>query len=100
MASMSVKRTAAEAGELVQSGEVGEVIQTLSMGPHRLSLHSRPEWFFVKEQYGGILMDIGSHNFGQFFISRVEPGRRLCQHRSQISTIRWLMMFSIERKRL
>ena len=25
-----------------------------------------PEWFFIKEKYGGILTDIGSHNFDQF----------------------------------
>ena len=27
---------------------------------------SRPDWFFNKEQYGGILCDIGSHQIEQF----------------------------------
>jgi predicted dehydrogenase len=34
--------------------------------PHRLSAASRPDWFFDKEQYGGILTDIGSHQSEQF----------------------------------
>ncbi|UJF16181.1 Gfo/Idh/MocA family oxidoreductase [Jeotgalibaca sp. MA1X17-3] len=35
-------------------------------GPHRLDKEKRPEWFFKKEQYGGILCDIGSHQIEQF----------------------------------
>ena len=59
-------RAAAKASELVQAGAIGKVIQTLSLGPHQRRLPSRPDWFFVKEKYGGILTDIGSHNFDQF----------------------------------
>jgi predicted dehydrogenase len=59
-------RSTAKASELVQAGAIGEVIQTLSMGPHLRRFHTRPEWFFEKEKYGGILTDIGSHNFDQF----------------------------------
>lgn len=59
-------RAAAKADELVQAGAIGDVIQTLSIGPHRRNLPARPDWFFVKEKYGGILTDIGSHNFDQF----------------------------------
>ena len=59
-------RAATKAGELIQSGAIGDVIQTLSLGPHRRNLTSRPDWFFIKEKYGGILTDIGSHNFDQF----------------------------------
>ena len=36
------------------------------MGPHRTNLPSRPDWFFKKERYGGILCDIGSHQADQF----------------------------------
>ena len=36
------------------------------MGPHRLNAASRPDWFFDREQQGGILCDIGSHQFEQF----------------------------------
>jgi predicted dehydrogenase len=31
-----------------------------------LDAPSRPEWFFKKEKYGGILTDIGSHQIEQF----------------------------------
>ena len=55
-----------KAGELVQAGAIGKVIQTIGMGPHRMSLQSRPEWFFDKKYFGGILCDIASHQFDQF----------------------------------
>jgi len=54
------------AGELIESGAIGRVIQVTGFGPHRLNAPSRPEWFFKKEQYGGILCDIGSHQIEQF----------------------------------
>jgi predicted dehydrogenase len=54
------------ATDLVQRGAVGRVIQVLGLGPHRLSLPSRPAWFFERERYGGILCDIGSHQAEQF----------------------------------
>ncbi len=59
-------RAAAKADELIQAGAIGEVVQTLSIGPHHRRLSTRPDWFFKKDQYGGILTDIGSHNFDQF----------------------------------
>ncbi|CAM3925139.1 Gfo/Idh/MocA family oxidoreductase [Cohnella lubricantis] len=54
------------AGQLIEQGAIGRVIQTIGMGPHRLNAKSRPDWFFVKEKYGGILCDIGSHQIEQF----------------------------------
>lgn len=54
------------AGELVKNGAIGRVVQVIGMGPHRLSASSRPDWFFQKEKYGGILCDIGSHQIEQF----------------------------------
>ena len=54
------------AGELVNDGVIGRVIQVLGLGPHRLSAPSRPAWFFQKAKYGGILTDIGSHQIEQF----------------------------------
>jgi predicted dehydrogenase len=59
-------RSTAKASELVAAGAIGDVVQTLSMGPHLRRFHTRPDWFFEKERYGGILTDIGSHNFDQF----------------------------------
>jgi predicted dehydrogenase len=58
--------SAVYAGQLVQEGAIGRVIQVIGMGPHRLSLGSRPPWFFERERYGGILCDIGSHQAEQF----------------------------------
>lgn len=57
---------AVHAGELIRQGAIGKVVQTLGLGPHRLSAASRPQWFFEREKYGGILCDIGSHQCEQF----------------------------------
>lgn len=54
------------AGQLVKQGAIGKVVQVLGLGPHRLNAPTRPEWFFQKKQYGGILIDIGSHQIEQF----------------------------------
>ncbi len=53
------------ATELVQQGAIGRVLQVIGLGPHRLGT-GRPDWFFKKEHFGGILCDIGSHQFEQF----------------------------------
>ncbi|RXZ82707.1 gfo/Idh/MocA family oxidoreductase [Paenibacillaceae bacterium] len=54
------------AGQLVHDGAIGRVVQVLGLGPHRLNAPSRPDWFFQKAKYGGILCDIGSHQIEQF----------------------------------
>lgn len=54
------------AGELIRGGAIGRVLQVLILAPHNLARESRPGWFFEKEKYGGILTDIGSHQFEQF----------------------------------
>lgn len=54
------------AGQLIEKGAIGKVIQTIGLGPHRLNAPSRPDWFFKHEKYGGILCDIGSHQIEQF----------------------------------
>jgi predicted dehydrogenase len=59
-------RAAVKAGELVQAGAIGRVVQTIGLGPHRINLPGRPSWFFRREQYGGIIADIGSHQVDQF----------------------------------
>jgi predicted dehydrogenase len=53
------------ATDLVQQGAVGRVRQVLGLGPHREG-KGRPAWFYEHDQYGGILCDIGSHQFEQF----------------------------------
>ena len=57
---------AVRAGELIQEGAIGRVLQVIGMGPHRLNAPSRPDWFFERERYGGILVDLGSHQIEQF----------------------------------
>ncbi|MBB5715565.1 Gfo/Idh/MocA family protein [Sphingomonas aerophila] len=54
------------AGDLVQQGAIGRVVQTINIAPHRVSAPSRPAWFWDKARYGGILTDIGSHQTDQF----------------------------------
>ncbi len=59
-------RATVKAGDLVKAGAIGKVIQTIGLGPHRISLTSRPNWFFDRKYFGGIITDIGSHQFDQF----------------------------------
>ncbi len=54
------------AAELVQAGAIGDVVQTVGLGPHRLNRDTRPDWFFQKDRYGGIICDIASHQIDQF----------------------------------
>jgi predicted dehydrogenase len=59
-------KAAVKAGELVQQGAIGRVVQTINIAPHKVTPASRPEWFWHKNRYGGILCDIGSHQADQF----------------------------------
>ncbi|WP_204115294.1 Gfo/Idh/MocA family protein [Shimia biformata] len=52
--------------ELIAAGEIGEVIGTVGLGPHRLNAATRPDWFWDRTRNGGILADIGSHQIDQF----------------------------------
>ncbi|UXN75047.1 Gfo/Idh/MocA family oxidoreductase [Devosia sp. A8/3-2] len=58
-------RSAVKAGKLVAEGAIGRVIQTLGTGPHR-SGNSRPGWFWQHDAFGGIIVDIASHQIDQF----------------------------------
>jgi predicted dehydrogenase len=67
-------KAAVKAGELIQAGAIGRVIQTINIAPHQVRQKhgdagggsSRPEWFWNPDEYGGILCDIGSHQVDQF----------------------------------
>jgi predicted dehydrogenase len=59
-------RAMVKASELVASGALGQVLQTIGVGPHRLNAHRRPDWFFQRARYGGVLTDIGSHQADHF----------------------------------
>jgi predicted dehydrogenase len=57
-----------EALRLVREGAIGRVVQTVGLGPHRLNGPLRPSWFFDTSYYGGILVDIASHQIDQFLV--------------------------------
>ena len=57
--------SAEKANELVKQGAIGRVVQVMGWGPHRISAPTRPGWFFDRARYGGILVDIGSHQIEQ-----------------------------------
>ena len=65
---------AVKAGDLVQQGAIGRVIQTINIAPHQIHQgagdngggEGRPDWFWNDVQAGGILCDIGSHQLDQF----------------------------------
>jgi predicted dehydrogenase len=59
-------RATVKAAELARAGAIGDVVQTIGLGPHRINAPSRPEWFWDRDRFGGILCDIGSHQFDQF----------------------------------
>src|SRR5437588_9312131 len=68
-------KAAVKAGELVQAGAIGRVIQTINIAPHQIiqghggdarGSGGRPDWLWNPVQYGGILCDIGSHQVDQF----------------------------------
>jgi predicted dehydrogenase len=62
------------AGQLIDQGAIGTVLQVASFGPHRIGT-GRPDWFYDPEQYGGIICDIGSHNFEQMlYYTRATDG--------------------------
>jgi predicted dehydrogenase len=59
------QRATVAAGELVKAGAIGRVMHTTGLGPHRLG-PVRPDWFWRRDRFGGILCDIGSHQVEQF----------------------------------
>jgi predicted dehydrogenase len=59
-------RATVKAGELIKAGAIGRVVQTIGLGPHRMTPKTRPAWFFERARYGGILCDLASHQADQF----------------------------------
>lgn len=55
------------AGDLIDQGAIGRVLHIIGTGPHRIGdPKARPDWFYKKAKFGGILTDIGSHQCEQF----------------------------------
>ena len=55
----------ARAETLVADGAIGRVVQVVTLAPHKQNLRTRPDWYFQRDRYGGILVDIGSHQIDQ-----------------------------------
>jgi len=55
-----------KAGELIRAGAIGKVVQTAALAPHKMNPDTRAPWFFKRQQYGGILCDLASHNFDAY----------------------------------
>jgi len=51
---------------VARSGELGRLVSLTSLAPHRLNRALRPDWFFERAAYGGIINDIGVHSIDQF----------------------------------
>lgn len=70
------------AGQLIKEGRIGRVLQVIGMGPHRLGPpDKRPDWFYRRAQYGGILCDIGSHQIEQYlFFSGAKDASIMSSH--------------------
>ncbi|MFD0716237.1 Gfo/Idh/MocA family protein [Paenibacillus sp. GCM10027626] len=47
----------------IDQGKLGDIVGISTRKPHRLNPSARPDWFFVKEQCGGILIDLLVHDF-------------------------------------
>lgn len=68
---------AVKAGDLIQQGAIGRVVQVIGLGPHRLNAPTRPSWFWDPQQAGGILVDIGCHQIEQFLYYAGSNGARV-----------------------
>jgi predicted dehydrogenase len=87
-------KAAVYAGKLVEDGAIGKVIQTINIAPHQIFQRhgdaggsgGRPDWFWVPEQYGGILCDIGSHQVDQFLFYTGSKRAEVVE--SQIANVR------------
>ena len=56
-----------EAGKLVARARIGDVVNTVGLGPHTLEPRSTGRsGSSIRRAYGGILVDIGSHEVDQF----------------------------------
>jgi predicted dehydrogenase len=88
-------KAAVYAGQLIQQGAIGKVIQTINIAPHQVvqghgdwggGLGGRPAWFWEPELYGGILCDIGSHQVDQFLYYTGSKSAEVAE--SQVSNVR------------
>jgi predicted dehydrogenase len=51
--------------ELVHAGAIGEVVNTIGTGPHKIGA-DRADWFWKRQQFGGVIGDLGTHQVDYF----------------------------------
>jgi len=61
-------RATVRACALIREGAIGEPLHVVGLGPHKLGLAPRPDWFFDPRRSGGILADLASHQVDQFLV--------------------------------
>lgn len=69
------------AEKLIKENAIGNLVSIRGWGPHRLSASNRPSWFFDKDQYGGILIDIGCHQLEQMLFYSGSDNARIITSR-------------------
>lgn len=59
---------------LVKEGRLGRVVSFTAFRPHKLMKPTRPEWFWRRATYGGILVDLAIHDVDVFrWVTGAEP---------------------------
>ncbi|NNL66200.1 MAG: Gfo/Idh/MocA family oxidoreductase [Myxococcales bacterium] len=76
-------RSTLRALALVRAGAIGEVVETIGLGPHQLGLAARPAWFFERARSGGILADLASHQMDQFLAFTGSEDARIVAARTE-----------------
>lgn len=56
--------------EVIDNGDIGEVVSFTAFRPHKLRIATRPDWMFDHYQYGGLLADLAIHD--------IDIMRRVC----------------------
>ncbi|WP_240941253.1 Gfo/Idh/MocA family oxidoreductase [Paenibacillus sp. HB172176] len=49
--------------QMIDAGELGDIVHIGMRKPHRLTAQNRPQWHFDKKQNGGIAIDLFIHDF-------------------------------------
>ena len=71
----------------IARGMLGRVLNVIISAPHVLNAPSRPDWFFKREDTGGVLIDIGSHQVHQFL--KLTENRTATVTAARVSNLRY-----------
>lgn len=56
------------AGELIERGAIGRVVQVIGLGPHRLNAASRPAWFLKRKSMAALFVTLVRIKSNSFYI--------------------------------